>query len=213
MLVEVRDLWKAYRPGAWVLRGLNLVVEPGEVVAIVGPNGSGKTTLLRILAGLLRPSRGDVKVCGYEPWSLQAKRCRGVVLHHSLLYDELTVEENLRLYAALHGVKSYSISSDSVAAMLGLARVKDVPVGWLSFGWRKRADILRALVHRPNLLLIDEPFTGLDEVAAEVLAKLLEDLSRQGTGIIATSPRTDERLLSLADSVYELVNGKLVKRR
>ncbi len=178
----------------------------------MGPNGSGKTTLLRILAGLLRPSRGVVRVCGAEPWSRAAKACRGVVLHHAVLYDELTVEENLRLYAALAGLRGYDPRRDDVVARLGLLDKLGVPAGWLSFGWRRRADIARALVHRPRVILIDEPFTGLDEEAVRALADVIELMRERGAAVLMTAPRAEGALASLATRVYELAGGRLVER-
>ena len=211
-LVEVRDLWKAYLPGRWVLRGVNLNVMPGEFVAVIGPNGSGKTTLLKIVAGLLRPSKGEVRVCGWEPWSVKAKKCRGVVMHWSFLYDELTVEENLQLYATLTGSKNYQFEDDGVSKKLGLREYRGTLAGWLSFGWRRRADIARALIGKPKLLIIDEPFTGLDSAAARVLAEILRAYVSSGGAVLAASPRTGEPLDSLTTRVYEVREGKLVER-
>ncbi|ABM81335.1 ABC transporter ATP-binding protein [Hyperthermus butylicus] len=210
-IAYARNLWKAYRPGEWVLRGVELKVEEGELVVIVGPNGSGKTTLLRILAGLLRPSRGEVRVCGHPPWSLEAKRCRGVVMHHSFLYDELTVAENIELYARLNNASSYVSASDPIVEKLGLRARLSQLAGWLSFGWRRRGDIARALAHKPRLLLIDEPLTGLDPDAAKTLTVMLRGLADSGTAIIAATPKGEPELLGIADKVYEIREGKLLE--
>ena len=207
--LEMRDVWKAYRPGHWVLRGLDLEVGPGELIVVVGPNGSGKTTLLRIAAGLLRPSRGVVRVCGREPWSVEAKRCRGVVMHWSFLYDELTVAENLELYASLAGLKGYRPESDGAASALGLRERLGEPVGWLSFGWRKRSDLARALLGSPRLLLLDEPLTGLDSSAAARLLEMLKGFVEAGGAVVATTPKGEEELLRLATRAYRLSGGRL----
>lgn len=207
-LVEAVDLWKAYRPRVWVLRGVNLRVYPGEMVAIVGPNGSGKTTLLKILAGLLRPTRGRVRVCGHEPWSLEAKKCRGVVMHWSFLYDELTVEENLTLYAALHSA-SYRLEGDPTAEALEVTRRAGELAGWLSFGWRKRVDLVRSLAPKPRLLLLDEPLTGLDPAASSKLISLLRGFVASGGTVIAATPKGEPELVNAADRVYEIRNGIL----
>jgi ABC-2 type transport system ATP-binding protein len=211
-LVRVENLWKAYRPRAWVLRGVNFTVEPGEFVVITGPNGSGKTTLLKILAGLLRPTRGVVRICGYEPWSVNAKKCRGVVMHWSFLYDELTVYENLKLYSALHG-SQYDPLRDAVALKLGLSERLGELAGWLSFGWRKRADLARSLSPRPRLLLLDEPLTGLDPSASKMLVEILETYVKEGGSIIAATPKGEEELLNIATKIYELQNGRLVEKK
>jgi len=162
--LEARGLWKRYREGGpWVLAGLDLVVEPGEAVAVVGANGSGKTTLLRIAAGLLHASKGTVLVYGHKAGSVAARRVTGAVLHHSLLYDDLTVAENLEYYAGLYDVEDYDPARDPNVEALGLQRYLHARARELSFGWRRRADLARALLHGPRLILIDEPFTGLDD--------------------------------------------------
>ena len=189
-VLEMRDVWKRYSYGrGWVLQGVSLCIPPGRGVLVVGPNGSGKTTLLRIAVGLTRPSRGEVRVGGLPPQRVEAKRLLGVVLHHSILYDELTVRENLGYYARLHGVEGYDPERDEAVEALGLRRYLDTRVGELSFGWRKRANIARALLHRPRLLAIDEPFTGLDDDAVEALAGLLRSIAGRGTAVLATSPQ------------------------
>lgn len=209
-LVEARDVWKRYREGGdWVLRGLSLAVEPGDRVGIAGANGSGKTTLLRIISGLLHPSRGEVLVGGAPARSARARAMMGVVLHNSFLYDELSVRENLEYYSVLYGVE-YDPEGDPIVERLGLARYLDRPARELSFGWRRRADIARALLHRPRILLIDEPFTGLDEDGATGLAGLLRELSRGGVSIIATSPRASDLALLEPTILYRLREGVLV---
>lgn len=206
----MRGVWKRYSYGrGWVLRGVDLSIGGGEGVLVTGPNGSGKTTLLKMAAGLVRPSKGLVRVAGRPPSSIEARRAMGVVLHHSVLYDELTVRENLGYYARLHGVE-YRAEEDPVVEALGLRRYLDTRVGELSFGWRKRANIARALLHRPRLLVIDEPFTGLDDDAVEALASLLGELRSRGVAVLATSPqRGAERLLE-GFRVYRIEEGRLV---
>ncbi|MCE4628605.1 MAG: ABC transporter ATP-binding protein [Desulfurococcales archaeon] len=209
-VVEARDVWKRYREGGdWVLRGLSLRVEPGERVGIAGANGSGKTTLLRILSGLLHPSRGEVLVGGEPARSASARARVGVVLHNSFLYDELSVRENLEYYSVLYGVE-YDPLSDPIVERLGLRKYLERPAGELSFGWRRRADIARALLHRPRVLLIDEPFTGLDESGATSLAGLLKDLSGGGVSVVATSPRASDLRLLEPRVLYWLREGVLV---
>ncbi|BEP17203.1 ABC transporter ATP-binding protein [Pyrofollis japonicus] len=212
-LVEVRGLWKAYRPKMWVLQGIDFDVGKGEFVVIVGPNGSGKTTFLKILAGLLRPTRGTVRICGYEPWSLRAKRCRGVVMHWSFLYDELTVRENLSFYSSLAGLEGYNAARDPVARRLGLHERLGQLAAWLSFGWRKRTDIARAMLGNPPLLLLDEPLTGLDRSAGSVLISILREYVGLGGSIVAATPKGEEELIAAASKVYEIVDGRLVEAK
>lgn len=170
-MIEVIDVWK--RLGAtWVLRGVNLSIS--GVVTLVGPNGSGKTTLVKIIAGVLEPTRGVVYIDGAKP-RVPAKTL-GVVFHNPTLYPELTVRENLRLFAKLSGGRLESCP-------LGVCKVLDKPVKTLSFGWRRRVDIARALLPNPPNLIIDEPTTGLDDEARGELADLLKQRD-----VLLTSP-------------------------
>ncbi len=200
------NVWKAYRPGSWILKGVNMRVDEGEFVVIVGPNGSGKTTIVKMLAGLLRPSKGVVKVCGREAWTTEAKKCRNVVMHWSFLYDELTVEENLSFYSALLG-----LSSTNPPETLVPREKLSHPAGWLSFGWRRRADIARALLGKPKLLIVDEPFTGLDSKAVALLMEELIKFVKHGGTIIATTPKGEKELVTAASKVYTLTEGRLVE--
>ena len=209
-IAELRDVWKRYSYSrGWVLRGVSLCLSQGTGYLVLGPNGSGKTTLLRMLVGLVRPSRGRVTVAGRPPQSVEAKRLMGVVLHHSLLYDELTVRENLEYYARLYGVRGYSPDGDPVVEALGLKRYLEARAGELSFGWKKRANIARALLHRPRLLAIDEPFTGLDDEASKALAGLLQDLVERGVTVVATSPQKGFTSLLPGYRVYRIEDKTL----
>lgn len=206
--VVVENVWKSYGRG-WVLRGVSFKLASGSTLLVVGPNGCGKTTLLKIVAGLLRPTRGTVFVYGTTPTAMEAKRFFGVVLDHPMLYRELTVEENLRLFASLYGVKDYDPVSDEIVEMLGLYRWLKVKVGELSFGWRKRADIARAMIHRPKLLIIDEPLNGLDTVAAKTVSELLYLHVSKNKGIVLAASPTEQSLLDWMEC-GRIVDGKLV---
>ncbi|ABO08903.1 ATP-binding cassette domain-containing protein [Pyrobaculum calidifontis] len=171
-MIEIRDVWKRLG-GFWVLRGVNMRVN--SVVTLVGPNGSGKTTLVKIIAGVLEPSRGEVLVDGRRP--RVPASVLGVVFHTPMLYPELTVRENLKLFAKLSGGRL-------VGCPLGVCKVLDKPVKALSFGWRRRVDVVRALLPDPPNLVIDEPTTGLDE---EARGELLDLLKERGAALL-TSP-------------------------
>lgn len=189
-VLELIDVWKRYREeGPWVLRGVSLKLPERAAIAIVGGNGSGKTTLLRIAAGLLQPSKGRVVVGGLDPRDPRAKPLVGVVIHYSLLYDQLTVAENLEFYAKLYGVEGYDPHSDPNVEALGLSGFLGRKASELSFGWRRRADIARALLHKPRVLLLDEPFTGLDPEGVEALAGILESHVSHGGSLLATAPK------------------------
>ena len=207
-ILEVVDVWKKYREeGPWVLRGVNLKLPERTAVAVVGGNGSGKTTLLRIAAGLLQPSKGRVFVAGLDPRDPRAKPLIGVVMHYSLLYDQLTVAENLEFYAKLYGVEDYDPNSDPVVEALGLTKFLERKASELSFGWRRRADITRALLHKPRVLLLDEPFTGLDPEGVDALAGILESHVSRGGSLLATAPKMGDLEPLKPLKVYRLRGG------
>jgi heme exporter protein A len=159
------------------LSGIDLRVEAGGSVAVLGPNGSGKTTLLRILAGLLRPSGGDVSVLGCElPKETHRLRGRvGYLGHEPLLYRDLSPRENLELAAALHGIEPEASSPriDALLDEVGMAARAGDRVAELSAGMKQRIDICRAVLHGPELLLLDEPDAHLDPDARRRIAPLL----------------------------------------
>ena len=166
------------------LSGLDLEVARGEIVLLVGPNGAGKTTLLRVLATVLRPTEGEAVV---EGCSLpgQARKVRGRIgflAHEPLVYPELTVTENLELYAALHGVAGERVAT--LRERVGLARRGNERAAELSRGLRQRLAIGRALLHDPSLLLLDEPTAALDEDGRSLLREVLAEEGR--TVLVAT---------------------------
>ena len=187
-MIEVRRLVKSFglKP---VLRGLDLKVEEGEFVALLGPNGAGKTTLLRILASLSRPTLGEVRVAGYAlPAQASAIRRRlGVVSHQPLLYGDLTAEENLRFYARMYGLADFRRRIEEVLEIVGLtARRRDL-VRQFSRGMQQRLAIGRAILHRPQVMLFDEPHTGLDQEAAAMLDGVLKQVAAAGRTVVMTS--------------------------
>ncbi|MCC6044091.1 MAG: ABC transporter ATP-binding protein [Desulfurococcaceae archaeon] len=184
--ITIRNLWKRFN-GNPVLRGLNASFEEGSVVAIVGPNGSGKTTLIRIIAGLTPPSEGFISVFGLKPGSSKARRFTSVVLDRPLLYEELTVEENLELFKTLsrsRGCRFYERALET----LDVVRVWRRRVGELSHGWRRRVDFVRALITEPRLLLLDEITTAFDSESLREVESIVFDLARGGSTVIATDP-------------------------
>jgi len=205
--VAVRRAFGAVR----VLRGVDLVVRPGEAVAIAGPNGAGKTTLLRILAGLMRPTAGDVRVLG-EPLgrgAVAARRAIGLLSHQSLLYDDLTLHENLTLAARLYQLPAPHATAAAALADAGLAaRANELPRR-LSRGLLQRAAIARALLHRPRILLLDEPFTALDATAADHLRAALRGRLAEGLGAVVVTHQLAE-IWALATHVAVMVNGRWV---
>ena len=187
-MIEVKKLVKRFGLKA-VLRGLDFRVERGEFVALLGPNGAGKTTFLRILSTLARPSLGEVKVAGDRlPHEAAQVRARlGVVSHMPLLYGDLTAEENLEFYARMYGIPNYQLRITEVLEMVGLeTRRKDL-VRTFSRGMAQRLAIGRAVLHDPDVMLFDEPYTGLDQDASSMLDEVLQSVAAQGRTVVMTS--------------------------
>lgn len=172
-----------------VLRGLDFEVQPGEFVALLGPNGAGKTTFLRILASLSRPSLGDVRVAGFRlPNEAAAVRARlGVVSHLPLLYGDLSAEENLRFYGRMYGLADLESRITEVLGMVGLDTRRRDLVRTFSRGMQQRLAIGRAVLHDPDVMLFDEPYTGLDQDASSMLDEVLKTVAAQGRTVVMTS--------------------------
>jgi heme exporter protein A len=164
-------------------------VERGEFVALLGPNGAGKTTFLRILSSLARPSLGDVKVAGYQlPHEAAQVRARlGVVSHMPLLYGDLTARENLQFYARLYGITQHATRIAEVLNLVGLASRQNDLVRTFSRGMQQRLAIGRAVLHDPEVMLFDEPYTGLDQDASSMLDEVLKSVAAQGRTVVMTS--------------------------
>jgi heme exporter protein A len=187
-MIEVNKLVKRFGLKT-VLRGLDFEVQPGEFVALLGPNGAGKTTFLRILATLSRPTMGDVKVAGYHlpRQTAQVRACLGVVSHMPLLYDNLTAEENLCFYARMYGIKQYEARVTEVLEMVGLEKRRKDLVRTFSRGMQQRLAIGRAILHNPEVMLFDEPYTGLDQDASSMLDDVLRSVAAQGRTVVMAS--------------------------
>jgi len=187
-MIQVKKLVKRFGLKT-VLSGLDFGVQPGEFVALLGPNGAGKTTFLRILASLSRPTLGQVTIAGYElPKEAAAVRARlGVVSHLPLLYNDLTGEENLRFYARMYGLANVESRIAEVLRIVGLQRRGRDLVRTYSRGMQQRLAIGRAVLHDPDVILFDEPYTGLDQDASSMLDDVLKTVAGQGHTIVMTS--------------------------
>ncbi len=187
-MIEVHRLVKRFGPKV-VLRNLEFQVEAGEFVALLGPNGAGKTTFLRILASLSRPTMGVVQIAGYQlPHQAAAVRRRlGVVSHLPLLYGDLTAEENLVFYGRMYGIEALGRRIDEVLDLVGLAARRRDLVRTFSRGMQQRLAIGRAVLHDPEVLLLDEPHTGLDQDASAMLDDVLRQVAARGRTVVMTS--------------------------
>ena len=187
-MITVKKLVKRFGLKA-VLRGVNFSVRPGEFVALLGPNGAGKTTFLRILASLSRPTLGEVNIAGYNlPKEAAAVRARlGVVSHLPLLYGDLSAEENLRFYGRMYGISNLEQRITEVLEMVGLENRRRDLTRTFSRGMQQRLAIGRAVLHDPDVMLFDEPYTGLDQDASSMLDEVLKTVAVRGRTVVMTS--------------------------
>jgi heme ABC exporter ATP-binding subunit CcmA len=191
------------------LRGATIEVRQGACVALIGRNGAGKTTLLRILASLSKPSKGEVTLLGLSTRSPEARRRIGYLGHGIGVYDDLSAFENLTLFGQLAGVADPKEAANKALERVGLIRVKEGLAREFSRGMRQRLAIARAFLHDPDLLLLDEPFTSLDDRAIAVLQELLAAARAHGSTIVMSTHQLREAM-ELATDVALLERGRMV---
>lgn len=208
--VETRALTRRFGRHL-ALSGVDLTLGPGDCLAVFGPNGAGKTTLLRVLAGLLDPSSGVARVGGITlPGGREARAQVGLVSHHTMLYPALTARENVEFAAQLHGVASPRVSADAALERLGMLDRADSPVRVLSRGLQQRVSIARAFVHDPGVVLLDEPYTGLDAAGASALTDALTELKAVGAALLLVTHHVDEGV-ALASHLGVMRAGRFVR--
>jgi ABC-2 type transport system ATP-binding protein len=196
------------------LAGLNLSVAAGECVALIGANGSGKSTAVRAIAGLLEPSEGSVRVCGFdphrEPEAEQARAALALVPDAPLLYDDLTVRQHLELVTLSHGVVDDEVDAriSSLLGQLGLAARADFLPRELSRGMRQKTQLACALIRPASLLVLDEPIVGLDPPSQQLLFELLSESKQAGTAVLLTTHQLDF-VDGLADRALVLEEGEV----
>ena len=205
--IQTRDLTRKYGR-VTAINSLNITIEAGEKVVLVGPNGSGKTTLIKLLSTLIKPTSGDLFIHGYDVAKHDAaiRSTIGVVLHEPLLYGRLTAAENLRFYAKMFHVPDAQQRIDALADQLDLTDLLKTRVDVLSHGQRKRVSMLRAVLHNPGILLLDEPDSGLDSAA---LQRLIDFCNSQPRTIIMSTHNIDNGL-RIADRALILKRGRVV---
>ena len=208
-MIEIRGLIKAFGSRA-VLKGVDLDVAQGEFLTLVGPNGAGKTTLMNVVSTLGKPTGGRVRVAGYDlaDGAAEARRQIGLVSHKTLLYDDLSAEENLRFYARMYDVPNAGARAEAMLRQVGLWGRQHDPVRTYSRGMQQRLAIARALLHDPPVLLLDEPDTGLDQHAAAMLGDLLRQAGALRRTVLMTTHNL-ERGLELGDRVAILAGGRI----
>src|SRR3954466_14692376 len=211
--VEVEDLVREFKGGIRAVDGLDLQVREGEIYGFLGPNGAGKTTVVRVLTTLLRPTRGSALVAGRDVGrdGDAVRRAIGVALQEAAIDPLMTGRELLRMQGALHGLRGPE-GRERAAQLLdrvGLTEAGDRRVGGYSGGMRRRLDLAMALVHRPDVLFLDEPTTGLDPTSRAALWREVRTLHEEGTTVFLTTQYLEEAE-QLADRVGIIARGNLV---
>ena len=211
--VEVRGLVREFKGGIRAVNGLDLEVHPGEIYGFLGPNGAGKTTSVRILTTLLRPTAGSARVAGHDVVAQAdaVRRSIGVALQEAAIDPLMTGRELLRMQGALHGLRGPAARERAIQLLerVGLTQAADRRVGGYSGGMRRRLDLALALVHRPDVLFLDEPTTGLDPTSRGALWREVRSLNDEGTTVFLTTQYLEEAE-QLADRVGIIAAGALV---
>jgi len=208
--IQVEGLTRAFGRRV-AIRGLTFGVNDGECLALFGPNGAGKTTLLRILAGLLRPTSGTAHIAGVRlPGGAEARSVVGLISHQTMLYSALTAMENVEFTARLYGLESPREAAMRALTRMRLEQRAESPVRSLSRGMQQRVSIARAIVHQPRVVLLDEPYTGLDETGAAALSAALESLKSGGAALVLVTHHLGEGL-ALATHTAIMRDGQFVK--
>lgn len=216
-MIEIQQVTKKFegkKSSVTALKHVSLSVKEGQVVGLLGENGAGKTTLLRTIATLLEPTEGKVRVCGYDTKisGNEVKKRIGVLFGGETgLYERLTARENLEYFAMLYGLSRHEtkVRIDELARMFGMRDYLDRKVGGFSKGMRQKVAIARTLLHDPEIILFDEPTTGLDITSSNVFRQLVHQLKQKGKTIIFSSHIMEE-VSMLCDSVAMMHKGELI---
>jgi heme exporter protein A len=209
-MLEAERLTRAFG-GQRAVNDVTLELDVAECLALFGPNGAGKTTLLRLLAGLLKPTSGTARINGQVLRGEAAARAQvGFISHQSMLYPALTVRENVELTARLYGLRDARAAAESVLRDIHVLDRADVPVRALSRGLQQRVSIARALVHRPRVLLLDEPYTGLDARGAGALTETLARVRGDGATLVLVTHNIAEGL-NVATHAAVMHGGRVLR--
>lgn len=210
LAVSTRQLTKTFS-GTEVIRGCNISVEKGTIYGFVGKNGAGKTTVIKILLGLLKPTTGEATVLGLNPAqnNLEVLRRTGSLVETPIFYEHLSAASNLQIHLEYMGVGNTEI--EEILKMVGLINVGTQPVSTFSLGMRQRLGIARALAHKPELLILDEPVNGLDPVGIKEMRELFLCLAKQKGITILLSSHILSEVEQIADRIGFIVDGIVVK--
>lgn len=210
--IQIQSVSKRFGPFT-ALANVDAEVPSGGALSLLGPNGAGKTTLLRLVAGLSHPTSGTIAIKGVdlEKDGEAVRNHFGVISHQTMLYNDLTARENLRFYGTLYGVASIDNRIDQVIGDVGLTGREDDRVRTFSRGMKQRLAIARAIVHEPDILLLDEPFTGLDTAARQSLASRIHGFREEGRTIILVTHDLTQAL-ALGDQFILLSRGRVIER-
>ncbi|MFJ7639865.1 ATP-binding cassette domain-containing protein [Peribacillus sp. NPDC097206] len=216
-MIEIHEVTKTFQDKKTfitALKHVSLTIGKGQIVGLLGENGAGKTTLLRSIATLLTPTEGSIKVAGFDTLDHpnEIKKKIGVLFGGETgLYDRLTTRENLAYFATLYGLSKHEtkVRIEELAVMFGMKDYLDRKVGGFSKGMRQKVAISRTLIHDPEIILFDEPTTGLDITSSNVFRQLVLRLKNQGKTIIFSSHIMEEVTL-LCDSVAMMHKGEMV---
>lgn len=207
--IEVKGVTRRFGKNL-VLRGIDLGVREGEFLSIFGPNGAGKTTLIKVLATILKPSAGSIRIAGldFRDSSVKIRHKIGLVGHQTFLYDELTAYENLKFYGKMYNIPDLEERIRDLISRIGLESRLHDRVGILSRGMQQRLSIARAMIHDPSVILLDEPETGLDQYAGEMLVEVLDALNLGNRTAVMTTHNL-QRGLEIGNHIAILAKGKI----
>jgi heme exporter protein A len=208
-MIEIKNLTKQ-ADNKLILRGVDLSINQGETVAILGPNGAGKSTLLKVLATLIKPTSGHVKINGLDLKKdhIEVKKLFGYLPHSSLLYDHYTPLENLVFFGELYGVKDVENIARELVKEVGLSFFINEPVKNFSRGMIQRIAIARAIIHEPKIMLLDEPHTGLDQGAISILNNVVLSMKEKGCTTLMVT-HDFKQAAEICDRIIIVKNGKI----
>jgi heme exporter protein A len=209
-MIEIKKLTKQ-ADNKLILRGVDLSIKKGETVAILGPNGAGKSTLLKVLATLIKPTSGSILVNNLDLKKnhIEIKKIMGYLPHSSLLYDHYTPLENIEFFGNIYGVKNIEQRAIALVKEVGLSFFLNEPVKNFSRGMIQRIAIARAIVHEPQILLLDEPHTGLDQGAITILNNVILSMKAKGTTTLMVT-HDFKQAAEICDRIIIVKNGKIV---